>query len=60
MAGIFHTGEIDLQTKVSVTEQILQKFPSSPEKPGKPRMHKQCVPGTPSDFSSAWERGYHS
>ena len=22
------------------------------------RMRKQCVPGAPSDFSSAWERGY--
>ena len=21
-------------------------------------MHKQCAPGTPSDFSSVWERGY--
>ena len=21
-------------------------------------MRKQCVPGAPSDFSSAWERGY--
>ena len=21
-------------------------------------MHKQCVPAAPSDFSSAWERGY--
>ena len=37
-------------TEVSVTELILRKFPSSPEKPGEPHMHKQCVPGTPSDF----------
>ena len=58
MAGIFHIGEIDWQTEVSVRELILQKFPSFPETPGEPRMHKQCVPGAPSDFSSAWERGY--
>ena len=57
-AGIFHTGEIDWQTEVSVTELILRKFPSSPEKPVEPHMHKQCIPGAPSDFSSAWERGY--
>ena len=58
MAGIFHTGEIDWQTGVSVSEQILRKFLSSPEKPGELRMCKQCVPGAPSDFSSACERGY--
>ena len=57
MAGIFHTGVIDLQTEVSVMELILRKFPSSPEKHGEPRMHKQCVPGALSDFSSTWERG---
>ena len=22
------------------------------------RMREECVPGTPSEFSSAWERGY--
>ena len=56
MAGIFHIGEIDWQTEVSVTELILRKSPSSPEKPGELRMRKQCVPGAPSDFSSTWER----
>ena len=55
MAGIFHTGKIDRQTKVSVTELILRKFPSSPEKPWEPHMRKQCVPGAPSDFSSTWD-----
>ena len=39
-------------------ELILRKFPSSPEKPRELRMRKQCVPGAPSDFLSAWERGY--
>ena len=48
MASIFHTREIDWQTEDSVMEQILQKFPSSPEKPGEPHMRKQCVPDTPS------------
>ena len=57
MAGIFHTREIDLQTEVNVTELILRKLPSSPEKPGELHMHKQCVPGAPSDFLSTWEQG---
>ena len=57
MAGIFHTGEINWQTKVSVTELILWKFPSSSEKPGELRMRKQCVQGAPSDFLSTWEQG---
>ena len=52
MAGILHTREIHRQTEVSVTEQTLQKFLSSPEKPGEPCMRKQCVPGAPSDFVS--------
>ena len=46
--------------EVSVTEQILRKFPKFPEILGKLSMHKQCVPGY---FFSAhaqepsWERG---
>ena len=42
MAGIFHTGEVSSLVEVSVTEQILQKFPNSEEL----NMHKQCEPGS--------------
>ena len=55
MAGIFHTREIDLQTDISVVELILRKFPSSPEKPGEPRMRKHSlVPGARKKRRSAW------
>ena len=56
MAGIFHTGEIDWQTEVSITKLIYGGF-QIPQKPGEPHMYKQCVPGPPSNLSSAWEQG---
>ena len=35
---------------------VVSKFP---RKHGELHMHEQCVPGTPSDFSSTWERNWH-